>query len=96
VIVVRVEFFNVDGSRAVEILSTKIVHGSMRCEEEDLTKTITDKIALLKVVGDRHKVPTLGRRLSEDIYYLNLTINNLEELYEAISSTRQRRIAQSI
>ena len=95
-LVVRVEFFDVDGQRAVELLSTKIVRGSIRCEEEDLTKTITDKIALLKVVGDRHKVPKLGKRVSEGVYYLNLSISDLEELHETVSSARQRRLIQSI
>lgn len=95
-IVVRVEFFDVDGSRAVEILSTKILHGSMRCEEEDLTKTVTDKMALLKVVGSKHKVPTIGKRLNDKVYYINMTVANLEELHEAISSARQRRLAQSV
>lgn len=95
---IRVEFYEVDGIGAVEIVSAIASHlYKVQCDEDDLPKEIKEKIALLKTAGiSKQKIAPIGRQVSNKVFYVNVDERDWEKMYEDISGARQRRLAQNL
>ncbi len=67
----------------------KFIPPSVSCEANQLPKFITDKIALLKVHGARNYVEGVGKWLSPDSFYIDVTPNEWGDFHEKLSSARR-------
>lgn len=71
---VRVEFFMVDGLCAVEMLAGNLFKpASIRCDENQLCQEIKDKVAILKTAGKTKDISTIGRKVTDGVFYVAIS-----------------------
>jgi len=83
---VRVQFI---GNEVHLVGGRKFVPPTVSCKTIYLPKFIADKVAILKVHGARNYVEGIGKWLSEDSFYVDVTPNEWEGFYAELSSSRR-------
>ena len=85
---IRVQFV---GQEDVHMMGgKKFVPPTVTCKTKHLPKFITDKIAILKVHGERGYVEGVGKWLGGASFYVDVTPNEWGDFYEELSSARRR------
>lgn len=90
---IRVQFM---GNQVHLIGGRKFIPPSVSCEANELPKFITDKIALLRVHGARNYLVGVGKWLSADSFYVDITPNEWKDFYESLSSPRRSGVVTSV
>ena len=83
---VRVEFFDVDGLCAVEMLGGKLFKPArIRCDEHELCQEIKDKVAILKTAGKIKDISTIGRKVRDGVFYIAISPESWKEFAEQMT-----------
>jgi len=90
---IRVQFI---GNEVHLVGGKKFVPPSASCQVSQLPKFITDKIALLKVHGARNYLAGVGKWLSADSFYVDITPNEWSDFYEKLSGSRRSGVVTSV
>lgn len=84
---IRVQFI---GHDEVHMLGGKMfIPPVVSCKVEHLPEFITDKVAILKVHGERGYVDGVGKWLGGDSFYIDVKPNDWEDFNEKLSSARR-------
>lgn len=84
---IRVQFV---GNDEVHMMGGKMfIPPAVSCKTKYLPNFITDKIAILKVHGARKYVEGVGKWLSSDSFYIDVTPNEWGDFYEELSGARR-------
>jgi hypothetical protein len=84
---IRVQFI---GHDEVHMLGGKMfIPPVVSCKVNHLPAFITDKVAILKVHGERGYVEGIGKWLSPDSFYIDVTPNEWGDFHEKLSSARR-------
>jgi len=89
---VRVEFFDVDGLCAVEMLGGKLFNPArIRCDEHELCQDIKDKVAILKTAGKTKDIGTVGRKVRDGIFYVAVSPSSWEKFAKKMTGKMYER-----
>lgn len=91
---IRVQFVGHDD---IHMMGGKMfIPPTVSCKTKHLPKFITDKIAILKVHGERGYIDGVGKWLGADSFYVDVTPNEWEDFYEKLSSSRRDGVVTGV